>query len=375
MKKRFVCSRFLTTVGLFALLPHLHSQEIAHDTPATIAQLNEWLHNNDSRLVAWAATLARERQQDAFISLLPDWLKQSPLIQDYGYSPNREDSRAYDAVLDALIRGGSQPTVEPSVLRDLARTYPIQAFLLLDRLPAEQQLPVLKEWFSVAELDSRHSQLARLAAMRLAQWPTPVPGFAARILTAAEEQLTIDLLPRSGTGSGYGSMSCGDSLYTPPTAGWPIVYLPIVEEGNDHTRDATLIALDDDHITYRWVEENSPGGTCHGLRGLDQGLRHTIVAHWLKQPPKTMQWQVAQTVPVVWTNRAAFDLEVGRLIESEEENFATMANDLGQAGLLSQEEATWVRPKLVVRVVCDIDPCPILGASKGRQIEDLDIPS
>jgi len=315
--------------------------------------------------MAWAATLARERQEAQFISLLPDWLKQSPLIRDYGYSPNRIDSRAYDAVLDALIRGGSQPVVEASVVRELGRTYPIQAFMLIDRLPADEQLPVLKEWFSLSEASPTRSGLAHLAAMRLAQWPSPVPGFAARILAAAEEQLTVDI--PSTDSYGYGSTSCGDSFSLTPTAGWPAVYFPFVEEGNDQAKDATLIALDDDRITYRWVEENSPGGTCRGLRRLDNDARHAIVAHWLKQQPKLMRWQEAKTVPIVWTNRHAFDTTLGRLVENEQANFAAMATYLVKAGLLSSEEASWARPKVVVRVVCDITPCPLRGASKEQQ--------
>jgi len=127
------------------------SQTITHETPATNEQLNAWLHSGDPRLVAWAATVARERKDNAFIATLPEWLRHSPVIRDYGYSPEPEDSRAYDAVLDALIRGNDQQTVEPNVLRELGRTYPLQAFLLTERLP------VLKEWFSIGMLSTQRS--------------------------------------------------------------------------------------------------------------------------------------------------------------------------------------------------------------------------
>ena len=133
------------------------SQTITHETPATNERLNAWLHSGDPRLVAWAATVARERKDNAFIATLPEWLRHSPVIRDYGYSPEPEDSRAYDAVLDALIRGNDQQTVEPNVLRELGRTYPLQAFLLTERLPADQQLPVLKEWFSIGMLSTQRS--------------------------------------------------------------------------------------------------------------------------------------------------------------------------------------------------------------------------
>jgi hypothetical protein len=356
----------LFAAAIFCLLPHLFSQEITHATPATNEQLDAWLHSSDPRLVAWAGTLARERKNADFISLLPDWIKQSPLIRDYGYSPNREDNRVYDAVLDAMIRGGSQSVVEPNVLSELGSTYPIQAFLLLDRLPADQQLAVLKEWFAVAGLSKQSSVLAHLAAMRLAQWPTPVPGFAARIVAAAEEQFTVDLVATAAEASVIGFGACGDSFFKPPASGWPVVYFPAAEESQNSTTNATLIALDSDRMSYRWVEENSPGGSCNGLRGLDQSTRHEIVAHWLGQSQNTMNWQERKTVTVRWTNRAAFDSALSRLLEKEQVGFASTTEHLVQSGLLSKEESAWVRPKLIVRIVCHIEPCPIRGAAKEQ---------
>jgi hypothetical protein len=112
------------------------------------------------------------------------------------------------------------------------------------------------------------------------------------------------------------------------------------------------------------MEENSPGGSCYGLQGLDQRNLHKIVAHWLGQTQSTMKWQMAMSVPVVWTTRAAFDAALGRLLEREEEDFGSVTERLVQSGLLSEEEAAWARPKLSVRIVCHIDPCPIRGVSK-----------
>ena len=356
----------LITAFCLSLLPQLSSQTITHDSPATDEQLSAWLHSGNPRLVAWAATLARERKDTAFIALLPEWLKQSPLIADYGYSPKQEDSRAYDAVLDALVRGNDRQTVEPGALRELGRTYPAQAFLLMERLPADQQLPALKEWFSLDGLSIHWSGLAKLAAMRLAQWPTPVPGFAARIVSESEEQFTVELRPWDyhGGSPGGAAGACADSMYSPPALGWPVVYVPFAEESQGPVTDATLITLDDDHVIYHWVAENSPGGTCNAVSGLDQQARHEIVAHWLGQTQSMTMWQPEKSVTIIWRNRHAFDSTLGSLIAREEENFGSVTERLVQSGLLSKDEAAWVRPKLVVRMICHIDPCPIRGISK-----------
>jgi len=285
-------------------------------------------------------------------------------MRDYGYSPTREDARAYDAVLDALIRGNRDQTVEPSVLRELGRRYPIQAFVLLERLPSEQQLPVLKEWFSTYQLSREHSVLVKLAALRLAKSPTPISGFAAQILRGSEEQLTIEVYASSnGASGGWGTATCGDSLARSAAPGWPVVYLPIAEEWPSPTHANTLIAIGEKTVSYRWVEENSPGGSCNGLGGFDQNTRHAIVAYWLEQRESEMKWQLTNSVAVVWTGSADFDSAVGRLVRAEEDSFGSVSDRLLSSGLLSREEAAWTRPKLVLHIVCHLKPCPIRGAS------------
>ena len=354
----------LLSACLIWLAPPLSSQTITHETAATNEQLTAWLHSGDPRLIAWAATLARERKDTTFIALLPDWLEQSRLIRDYGYSPAQEDSRAYDAVLDALIRGSDQQTVEPNVLSELGRNYPIEAFLLLERLSPDQELPVLKEWFSTSDLDMQYAALAELAAMRLAQWPTAVPGFAARILNESEEHLTIELRARADEHDvASGTNSCGDTLARAPTPGWPVVYLAVAEQSLNSKSDTTLLTLDDDRVSYRWVPENSRGGSCAFLQPLNLRTRYEIVAHWLRKTPQATSWRLENQVTVVWTTTAAFEAAVGRATEQEQANFTSIVEFLLQSGLLSTNEAAWVRPKLTISVVCHIKPCPIPGAA------------
>jgi hypothetical protein len=356
----------LTVCLLWAGWGELHAQEISHNTPTSEAQLQDWLESGNPRLIAWAATLARERQDTVFIARLSDWLHRSELITDYGYAPNQKDRRAYDAVLDALIRGDENTEVDPLDLESLARVFPAQAFVLVNRLSSDKQLPVLKEWFSVANLSIAHSGIAHLAAMRLAQWPTPVPGFAARILTQSEEQLTIVLQSSQNRLSGVGTGGCGDSMARQPEPGWPVVYLPMVEEGPNSFSGIPLIALDDDRVSYRWVEENSPGGSCAGLTGLDQVARHRILAHWLGVRESAMAWPVKTSETIVWSNKKAFEATLGSIVNKQQDAFFATVNALTRQGFLSRDEAKYARPNLNVRLMCNIDPCPIVNAATGH---------
>ena len=348
----------------------LHTQEISHSAPASEAQLQEWLESGNPKLISWAATLARERHDAAFIARLPDWLHRSALITDSEYAPNRRDRRAYDAVLDALIRGDDTAEVEFLDLQELTRVFPAQAFLLVNRLPADKQLAILKEWFSLANLSNTRSGISHLAAMRLAQWPTPVPGFAARILTESEEQLTIILQSRQTKFFGVGTGGCGDSMAQQPEPGWPVVYTPTIEEGPNSLSGQPLITLDDDRVSYRWVEENSPGGSCAGLTGLDQAARHQILAHWLGVRESAMGWHADMSATIVWSTQKAFEAALGDIVSKQQDAFSATVEALAQRGLLSKSEASYSRPKLVVRLMCNISPCPIAN-SATRQPPDI----
>ncbi len=63
--------------------------------------------------------------------------------------------------------------------------------------------------------------------MRLAQWPAPIPGFAARIVSESEEQFTVELRATTTEGDAVGGTgACGDSISRPPAPSWPVVYRP-----------------------------------------------------------------------------------------------------------------------------------------------------
>lgn len=361
MPLRFQIWALVFAIG--ASLSSLSAQTITHDSPADTEQLSSWLHSNDPRLVAWAATLARERRQSAVIAQLPSWLKDSRVARDYGYAPDRQESRVYDAVLDALIRGGSDAKVEYLTLNALSRVYPIQAFLLLDRLPKDEQLSMLREWFRSSRLGTQYPQLARLAALRLAQWPVPVPGFAARILVEAEEQLTIQVWAAGVSGMRGGTGACGDSLGFPLEPGWPEVYIPVAEDGAQSPTDVSLIALAGEHVDYRWIQENGGWGSCTGFRGLDQRTRQHILEYWLQKSYPTLEFQASRDVSLHFTTALAFHRDLARTIEHEQANFSAIAQVLVHKGLLTREESTWARPQLNLRIVCHT-ACPIPAATK-----------
>jgi hypothetical protein len=138
-----------------------------------------------------------------------------------------------------------------------------------------------------------------------------------------------------------------------------VVYVPLIEEGPNSLSGLPVIALDDDHVSYRWVDENSPGGSCAGLTAFDQTARHRILAHWLHSGEGKLAWQTETNATIVWSNRKAYDAEIGRIVSKQEEAFSATAKALFQLGLLSSPEVKYARPKLTIRVVCDIRPCPM----------------
>lgn len=363
MTLRFQPRALFLALALGACLPPDSAQTITHETPATPGQLSVWLHSGDPRLVAWAATLARERKESAVIAELPGWLKQSSLLHDYGYVPARPEDRAYQAVLDALIRGGSRPAVDAKTLLPVGRVYPVQAFVLLDRLPADEQLSVLKSWFRYASRMSEYGEIARFASMRLAQWPAPVPQFAALLLSETQEQLTVNIVrrPDSGFLAGLGG-ACGDSLGLPVSPGWPVVYFPVAEQ-EATAASVPLIALDGHSISYRWVSENVGWGSCSGSGVLDQQARWRVIAHWLKTGKEA---SASKDVELTWTGEAAFQRELGRVVAREEVGFGAIVQQLLRDGLLTKDEAAWARPQLHLQVVCRVTPCPVRGAATGN---------
>jgi hypothetical protein len=72
-----------------------------------------------------------------------------------------------------------------------------------------------------------------------------------------------------------------------------------------------------------------------------------------------MSWKPVEPFTIKWVGKAAFQRQLGKIIESQRKKLQATVDALLQRGLLTEREATLVAPKLVVNIQCDMNPCPL----------------
>ncbi|WP_162539193.1 hypothetical protein [Granulicella sp. WH15] len=342
---------------------------ITAETPVDDGVLHQWLHSGDPRLIAWAADFARRTHDAKIVSempaLLEHWVDPKALSGDESEAAQR---RAIEAVLDTLIQENTQ--VPASAITAIAASFPAQAAILIGRLPVSESLATLRGWTYGTTGGWFGFTLARIAAMMLAKNPglsrdffwvrdRGDVGFVASVVAASEEEVHITVSssneqPRIGTGN-----ACGDSWPHPLTPGWPQVYAYDLLENDPGATAPIVVDLERDRIVSRRFEENRPPGSCFGVRGLDPSTRHQLIAYWLGIPEKEMAWRPVEERTILWTNKAAYQHQLGEITEAEREKLHATVEALRQRGLLTEFEAERIAPRLVVSVQCEIKPCPL----------------
>jgi hypothetical protein len=324
---------------------------ITPETPVNSTILQQWLHSGDPRLVAWAADFARRTHDSEVVQQMP------ALLEHWTTPPLERD--AIIAVLDTLIQENAHVPI--SGVQAAAEFFPAQAAILISRLPISESRPTLYSWFAGVAGGWSSPLLARIASMMLAK--DPEPGFVANVLAGCEENLTVSVIPGGvGGGIGYGSSGmCGDfgSGANPP--GWPEVYTYYLRElSNQYS--SPLIELDGDRIDFWRIKENAGWRSCSGseVEALSPVTRHRLVAHWLGVPDKEMSWQPTKQASIVWTDKAAYERELGAIVEAERKKLHETVETLRQRGLLSESQGEPQEPRLVVTIKCDIKPCPLM---------------
>jgi hypothetical protein len=139
------------SLTLFLVLPVLeHGQDdpAAFKRPPSADTIARWLHGGDPRETAWAAVFALQEKNTSF---LPDFAylaeQWRPLphrnVLEREYHPTspptleeRERRDAMSALLDAIIQlNGSVPAAS---IQNLASDFPVQAIILLYRMPPQE---------------------------------------------------------------------------------------------------------------------------------------------------------------------------------------------------------------------------------------------
>ncbi|MFZ1085799.1 MAG: hypothetical protein WAN35_12615 [Terracidiphilus sp.] len=340
-------------------------------TPETLvdsASIHQWLHSNDPRLIAWAADFAQRNHDAKLIAEMPALLEHWTLPPLYGGDETQQaQRRAAQAVLDTLIQTNAQVSIP--AIKAVAPYFPAQASILLSRLPLIESRVTLDDWsLGLTGGSYPGSTLARIATMMLAKNPGPSwgywngnpTGFVAGVVAASEEEVEI-IVSSSNTGHGLmGSNSCGDSIGRKLTPGWPQVYAYDLEEDNFRkVKNSIVVELDGDQIYYRRYEENGGWGSCNFVQGLNPLTRHRIIAYWLGVKEKEMSWQPVENFTIVWTDKAAYQRQLGEIVDTERVKLRATVEALHQRGFLKESETKNLIPRLLVSVQCEIDPCPL----------------
>jgi hypothetical protein len=357
---------------LFALAATLHAQQpvVTPETVATTAQLREWLHSGDPRLIAWSATLAAKAHDGIILIEMPALIEHWTIPSEVSYTldePQREQRRAAQAVLDALIQENAPVPV--STIRSVAEFFPAQALILVARLPLADTASLLHDWTYQASGSYPGRLLARVAAMLLAKQPTS--NFIDEILRASMEEISITVTKPGATSGAVGMGSaCGDSIGIGVAAGWPEVFTYDLVENDARSHGIPVVNLDRDRIDARRFPENTPWGSCFGVQYLDAVTRHRLIAHWLGLRPQAMSWQPVVNQTIVWTTRSAYERALGSLLEAEREKLQATVDTLIERGLIKQGNP----PQLRVTIHCDIKPCPLVPAPTPATGMEIFIP-
>jgi hypothetical protein len=347
----------------------LSAQEpvITPETPVDDGVLHEWLHSSDPRLIAWAADFARRTHNAQMVAEMPELLQHWTVPQAFGGDePQAEQRRAVAAVLDTLIQENARIPIP--AIEAVAEFFPEQAAILIGRLPLSESRVALQDWTYGATGTWNGRTLARIASMMLAKDPGPSRGFGNRndlgfvasVVAASEEELQIAVASVETGHVATVSGTCGDSMGRKLPAGWPQVYTYGLSENDPQVSAHILVELDDDRIVFVRMAENGGWGSCYGVQWLDPSTRHRLIAHWLGVQEKEMAWQPVESFTIVWTDKAAYQRQLGEITEAQREKLHATVDALRQRGFLSESEAVTVAPRLIVTVQCETKPCPLI---------------
>jgi len=340
---------------------------ITSETAADSSILAQWLHSGDPRLIAWAADFAHRMHDAKIVAEMPALLEHWAIPQVIGDADSQAaQRRAVTAVLDTLIQENVQVPIP--AIDAVAELFPVQAAILIGRLPLSESRVTLDDWTYGETGTWTGRTLARIASMMLAKDPGPSRviwnqkdvGFVASVVAAAEEELQITVASTKTSHEGGGGATCGYSMKRNLVRGWPQVYAYGLVEDDPQENAPVLVDLDGDRIVSIRAEENGGWGSCHGVQWLDPSTRHRLIAYWLGIKEKEMLWQPVEGFTIVWTGTAAYQRRLGEITEGQREKLHATVEALRQRGFLTEDEAATVAPRLIVTVQCEIKPCPLI---------------
>jgi hypothetical protein len=340
--------------------------EITTRTKPSSTQIRSWLASDDPRLVAWGAYFARETADDSAIVPMQQLVEQWKAPENASEPEAQAQSDAMAEVLDAIIQRNK--SVSSEGLEAIAELFPTQAEILAARLPIDEATPLLEKWYEKRG-DSKNPTLARIAAMLLTK--APPAGFAASVLSEAEEQYFISVVD-PGAGVGFGGSSCCGSALARAHPGWPPLFQYRLTEGDGKPNAPLVVEAGGDRVTYERGDAGKGFGSCGGVRGLDDETRHALLAEMLGIEKDAMPWKPWKRDSFEWEGQSVFMSELREIVDGEEARLQSTVDDLYAEGLLTFEEAGSARPKLVVRIDDErgdrSDPLPKIEGRDARTL-------
>jgi hypothetical protein len=350
---------FLTCVVVAAQEPVINP-----DASVDSATLHQWLQSKNPRLIAWAATFARRNHDAKILAEMPEWLESWPMPSAYDQAtwPAQQQralaARPALAVLDALIQEDGQVPI--SAINAITAAFPTQAAILISRHPLSESRDTLDLWMLYGDpISIRLSTMlfAKDPSQRAVHWGRDSEfGFVAGIVADAEAEVRISVAADSARRPLTGGAACGDSGGRQIAPGWPEVFAYELVENDPHANGPLIVDVGGDRMATRRYPENGGGGTCFYPQRLDARTRHRLIAYWLGIQPQDMTWQPVEPFTIRWTGQAAYQRQLGKIVESERQKLSATVDSLRQTGVLTGPGAA---PKLIVTIQCEMKPCPL----------------
>jgi hypothetical protein len=324
------------------------SEDITTETKVTDAQIQGWLKSGDQRLIAWGAYFARVHGDAAAMQPMAQMLEMwTPAEDQDGDARAQKDAMA--DVLDALIVRRGAASLDG--LTAIADSFPAQAAILAAQLPIRKSTPLLQAWYEKRNSDSH--LLPRIAAMLLSK--APAPGFAASVLAEFEERVRVTVVSGDygvGIGGSY-STSCGDGFGKATLPGWPPVFGYGIEENTSPAHDPVLVSAGGDTITYHRIDEHTGWGSCFGPHSLNASTRAHLLVEMLGKDANKTPLAVDKNETISWGDSDQFLHALQNLIDEEEGNLHSLAEDLFMRNDVTRDEADSVRAKLAITILDD----------------------
>jgi hypothetical protein len=299
-----------------------------------------WLHSADPRTQAWGAyTALRYHLTEA----IPDLLA---MLANYP-SPqtNRDQHDAMLQVLDALIQFRAQ--VQVTDAQRIYPEFPVQSLILLAR-SQEDATPALLAIFK----DEPRWPAAWLAAGALLM-KNHAEGFAAAVIEGmtVHAELTVTE-PHVGYGRGGSATCCGGSA-PQPKAGWPPAGIYSFAGCGDRAEPGSMVlAVGADPAYYNRLVNDSyamDGAPCACNPDKDLVRQHYLTA-LLSDSPENPPVRAHVSHTIMWQGMDAYRRELAAFITQQQHVLAELMHRLGEHGLLSNDQAQSLRPKLEIRI-------------------------